>query len=50
MAERTFTVTQVPAYHTARKMIRFLAELCELELPDMQARTYKFEVIHEINL
>ena len=50
MAERTFTVTQVPAYNTARKMIRFLAELCGLELPDMQARTYKFEVIHEINL
>lgn len=50
MAERTFTVTQVPAYNTARKMIRFLAELCGLDLPDMQEAVYNFEVIHEINL
>lgn len=48
MADRTFTVTQVPNYATARRMIRFLAELCGLELPDMQENTYTFEVIHDL--
>lgn len=48
MADRTFTVTQVPNYATARKMIHFLAELCGLKLPDMQEKTYTFEVIHDL--
>lgn len=47
MAKRSFTVTQVPNYATARRMIKFLAELCAVTLPDMQPKTYQFKVIHD---
>lgn len=50
MADRTFTVMKVPTYATARRMVRYLAELCGLDLPDMREAVYSFEVIHEINL
>lgn len=50
VADRTFTIMKVPTYATARRMVRYLAELCELTLPDMQEAVYNFEVIHEIDL
>lgn len=46
---RTFKVLKVPAYATARRMVRYLAELCGVELPDLQEKTYNFKVIHEIH-
>lgn len=47
MAKRSFTLTQVPNYATARRMVKFLAGLCGLALPDMQPKTYQFKVIHD---
>lgn len=49
MADHTFTINQVPQYVTARKMVRFLAEMCGVELKDLQEKTYIFEVIHAID-
>lgn len=47
MANRTLTIVAIPKYATARRMVRYLADLCDVTLPDMQKGTYAFEVIHE---
>lgn len=47
MEARTLSIVEQPNYATARRMVRYLAELCDVTLVDMREGTYAFEVIHE---
>ena len=50
MRSTAMQVSEEQILDLLQTMVRYLAELCGLDLPDMQEAVYNFEVIHEINL